>query len=95
MIDKQICTCIEYNYVHRCVNNYRLGFLMPNQTFVAIKYWCGVREKIGYEFFSYTDDLGNFFDSYKLLTLHDSAHTLGVRALVGVPKSVGAESLKK
>jgi len=67
---------------------------MPGKCFVAIKYWVGVREKVGYEFFAYNDDIGNFFDSYKILTLDNIEPTkpasIGVVALAEASKVIRA-----
>jgi len=66
LIDRQIRGLIEYNVIHRKVNNFKIGQLFPVKTFVAVNYWYGVKEKLGVEFFVYRKKLGNLYNSYKM-----------------------------
>lgn len=64
LIDRQIRSLIEYNVIHRKVNNFGVGKLLPVQTFAAVKYWYGVREKLGMEFFICRRKYFKLYDTY-------------------------------
>lgn len=67
LIDRQIRANIEYNIIHRKVNNFKIGQLFPIKTFIAVTYWYGVREKLGIEFFIYRKKYGaDFYNSFKM-----------------------------
>lgn len=72
MIDKQIRSLIEYNYIHRKVKNFGLKgyflsflFLAPS-LFVSIKYWYPMKEKISSEFFRGRKKLYSLYDTFDL-----------------------------
>lgn len=74
MIDKQIRSLVEYNYIHRKVKNFGLKgyflsvlFLAPS-LFVSIKYWYPMKEKISSEFFRGRKRLYSLYDTFDLST---------------------------
>lgn len=72
VIDKQIRSILQYEYLHRCVNNYKffgrlLGFIAGGRLFVCIKKMYGVKSKdakIKSTFFTGQWKYYNFYDSY-------------------------------
>lgn len=74
VIDKQIRQIIEFEYTHRCVNNYRLsgrimGLLSGGKLFVYVKKLRNVKKKdakVKSHFFSGQQKYYDFYDSYKL-----------------------------
>lgn len=72
MIDKQIRSLVEYNYIHRKVKNFGLKgyflsvlFLAPS-LFVSIKYWYPMKEKISSEFFRGRKKLYSLYNTFDL-----------------------------
>lgn len=73
VIDKQIRSILQYEYEHRCVNNYKffgkiLGLLSGGKLFVCIKRMYGVKSadaKIKSSYFSGQQRFYDFYDSYK------------------------------
>ena len=53
MIDRQIRSLFEYNYIHRKINNFKIGAILPIPTFIVVKYWYGMQEKLESEMFIY------------------------------------------
>lgn len=74
VIDKQIRNILEYEYTHRCVNNYKfsgriMGLLAGGKLFVYVKKLRGVKKKdakIKSQFFAGQQKYYDFYDSYKL-----------------------------
>lgn len=69
MIDRQIRSLIEYEYIHRKVGNFGflgkfLSFLMGGKLFVAVKVWYPLKEKIGSEFFHAKKRFYQLYNSY-------------------------------
>lgn len=77
MIDRQIRALIEYQVVHRKVNNFKIGKILPWSTFIAIEYWYGINEKLESDFFMYKKKWGNFYDSYGTFELDSNLVDLG------------------
>lgn len=67
MIDKQIREIFENEVVHRAINKYKMLWLLPTKTFVAVTKWIGIRTKMSTDFFTYTKRCGRFYDSYATL----------------------------
>lgn len=72
MIDKQIRSLVEYNYIHRKLSNFGWKgwflsalFLSPRM-FVSIKYWYPMKEKINSEFFRGRKKLYSLYDTFDL-----------------------------
>lgn len=69
MIDRQIRSLIEYEYIHRKVSNFGflgriLSLIMGGQTFVAVKMWYPLNERISSQFFHCKKRLYKIYDSY-------------------------------
>lgn len=69
MIDRQIRSLIEYEFIHRKVSNFGfagriLSLVMGGSTFVAVKVWYSMKEKVGTEFFHAHKRLYSLYDSY-------------------------------
>lgn len=73
VIDKQIRSILQYEFEHRCVNNYKLlgrvlGFLSGGKLFVCIQRMYGIKgkdAKIKSKFFQGERKYYEFYDSYK------------------------------
>jgi zona occludens toxin (predicted ATPase) len=75
MVDRQIRALIEYEVVHRKMNNYRImgkivGFLYGGSAFIAITKWYQMgnckEARIGSETFSVKKRYCDFYNSYKI-----------------------------
>lgn len=69
MIDRQIRSLIEYEVIHRKLNNFGWrGFLLSlvfgRKTFVAVKMWYPLRERLGAEFIRGRKKYWCIYDSY-------------------------------
>lgn len=69
MLDRQIRSVIEYEYVHRKVSNFGikgkvLSLVMGARVFVAVKVWYPMQEKIGQEFFRARKRFYSLYDTY-------------------------------
>lgn len=69
MLDRQIRSLIEYEYIHRKVSNYgALGrifsFASGGSLHVAVKMWYPLRDKVGSDFFRSRKSLYRIYDSY-------------------------------
>ncbi len=76
-IDKQIRSLFEYEVLHRKVNNFKIGKLLPTSTFIAITSWYGLKERLSVEYFIYRKKWGKFYDSYGTFALDDKLMELG------------------
>lgn len=70
MIDRQIRSLIEYEYIHRKLSNFgwrgmMLNIIFGGKTFVAVKSWYPLKEKVGSEFFHARRKLYRIYDSYQ------------------------------
>lgn len=67
LLDRQIRALIEYEHKHRKVNNYKfIGSILPFKTFVSVRYWYCIKQKIDSNFFLYRKKDGAIYDSYSL-----------------------------
>lgn len=69
LIDPQIRCLFEYNYIHRKVNNFKIGWLLNLlhfSVFCKVCYWYGVKERINSEFYVYSKRYSKIYDSYDL-----------------------------
>ena len=69
MLDRQIRSLLEYEYIHRKVSNFGvMGRLLSAVTFgklhVCVKIWYPLHERIGSEFFKARKSLYGIYDSY-------------------------------
>ncbi len=73
MIDRQIRSLIEYEYIHRKVSNFgwRGIFLstafLSRKLFVSVKIWYPLGEKVGSEFFRCRKKFYSLYDTFLLL----------------------------
>lgn len=65
MLDRQIRSLVEYEVIHRKVNNFKIGFLVPFPLFVKVETWYGMKEKTSSQFYLYRKKLNGLYDSYK------------------------------
>ena len=78
MLDRQVRGLIEYEYVHRKVNN--MGWkgiflscllLSPTNLFIKVKIWYPMKEKVGSEFFQCRKKYYCIYDTFALLDRAD------------------------
>lgn len=70
MIDRQIRSLIEYEYIHRKVGNFgKMGKLLKifsfGELFICVERWYPLKEKVGSEFFRAKKKFYSIYDSYK------------------------------
>lgn len=71
MLDRQIRSLIEYEVIHRKVNNYGwfgkiLGLLSGGALFAAVKMWYPMKERVGAEFFLARKKYYSLYDTFKM-----------------------------
>lgn len=71
MLDRQIRSLIEYEWIHRKVSNFGIqgkimSLLFGGKLFVAVKVWYPMKEKVGSEFFMYKKRYSAIYDTYAL-----------------------------
>lgn len=69
MVDRQIRSLIEYEYVHRKMSNFGVGgkvlsLVFGGSTFLCVKRWYPLGEKIGVEMFHARKKLYSIYNSY-------------------------------
>lgn len=69
MIDRQIRSLIEYEFIHRKVSNFGLfgkifSLFFGGNLFVSVKVWYPLKEKVGSEFFRAKKFYYKLYDSY-------------------------------
>lgn len=69
MLDKQIRSLVEYQYIHRKVNNYGLagkviGFLCFGNLFCIVKVWYPMKERLSSSFFKAHKRIYKIYDTY-------------------------------
>jgi len=69
MIDRQIRSLIEYEYIHRKMSNFgwqgkALSLFFGGKTFIAVKMWYPLHERLGSELFHARKSLYSIYDSY-------------------------------
>lgn len=80
MIDRQIRSLIEYEYIHRKMSNFGwqgkiLSLMFGGKTFISVKMWYPLNEKIGSEIFHARKSLYRIYDSYATFDADQSAGT--------------------
>lgn len=84
MLDRQVRGLIEYEYVHRKVNN--MGWkgvflscllLSPVNLFIKVKIWYPMKEKVGSEFFKCRKRYYSIYDTFALLDRTDKTEEGG------------------
>jgi zona occludens toxin len=72
MLDRQIRSMVELEYKHRKAQNmYWWLKLSPWKLFVAVEYFYGLKMKTDVQFFTYTKNIGERYDSMKLFEEFD------------------------
>lgn len=71
LIDRKIRAVVEYEVVHRKLNNYNLfglflGLIGGGSAFISITRWYGARLKVGSEIFWGKKKYYEFYDSYQI-----------------------------
>lgn len=71
MLDRQVRALIEYEEIHRKVNNYGtfgkiLGLLCGGTLFVKVKMWYPMKQKVSSEFFIGRNKWYEMYDSHKI-----------------------------
>ena len=71
MIDRQVRALIEYELIHRKVNNYGivgkvLGLLCGGSLFVCVKMWYPMKERLSAQFFIGPKKYFRLYDTYKI-----------------------------
>lgn len=71
MIDRQIRSLIEYEFIHRKLSNFGvkgwiLSVILGGNTFVAVQMWYPLKERLGAEFIHARKNLWSIYDSYAL-----------------------------
>ena len=71
MLDRQIRSLIEYEWVHRKVSNFGvqgkiLSLFCGGKLFVAVKVWYPMKEKVGSEFYIYRHKYADIYNTYAL-----------------------------
>lgn len=74
MLDRQIRSLIEYEWIHRKVSNFGiqgklLSMFCGGRLFVAVKVWYPLKEKVGSEFFFYRKKYSDIYDTYALFSI--------------------------
>lgn len=69
MIDKQIRSLVEYQFIHRRVSNFGIfgkviSFISFGKLFASVKIWYPIKEKVGQEFFKAHKKYYQIYDSY-------------------------------
>lgn len=74
MLDRQVRGLIEYEYIHRKVNNMGLKgvflsclLLSPTNLFVKVKIWYPMKERVGCDFFQCRKKYYSIYDTFALL----------------------------
>ena len=73
MLDRQIRSLIEYEWIHRKVSNFGIqgkifSLLFGGKLFVAVKVWYPMKQKVGSEFFMYKKKFSDIYDTYALFS---------------------------
>lgn len=73
MLDRQIRSLIEYEWIHRKVSNFGIqgkltSLLFGGKLFVAVKVWYPLKEKVGSEFFIAHKKFYQIYDTFTLFS---------------------------
>ena len=79
MVDRQIRSLIEHEYIHRKMSNFGwqgkiMSLFFGGKTFIAVKMWYPLHEKLGSEIFHARKSLYSIYDSYATFDADQSAH---------------------
>ena len=99
MIDRQIRSLIEYEFIHRKLSNFGvkgwiLSVILGGNTFVAVKIWYPLKERLGAEFIHARKKLWTIYDSYAIFDT--DAEGAGVRGpRPAAPVAENSEDIEK
>lgn len=101
MIDRQIRSLIEYEYIHRKASNYGIGGIIfslvsGGNLFVAVQMWYPLKARIGSEFFHARKKYWSIYDSYATFGADEGAAggTGAPAAVPDAPKVAERASLR-
>jgi len=94
-IDKQIRLNIEYDVIHKKINNF--FWFMPVTAFLAVERWYGQKMKVGHQVIIFSKRLANKYDSFAMFTddfkiINDSVATGGEAPPCGEVPTVATEN---
>lgn len=97
MLDRQIRSLIEYEYVHRKVANIGVGgkvfsLIAGGGLFYCVKIWKPQRERVGGEFFKYKGRFDKLYDTHALFSENGMEATVTVRSGPGAPDRAVADA---
>lgn len=77
-IDRQIRECVEYEMIHRKINNFGkfgkvAGIFFGGTVFICIQVWRQVRQKISTEWIRYNKRVASIYDTFKIFDSQDNA----------------------
>lgn len=83
MIDRQIRSLIEYEYIHRKASNFGIGgtifsICSGGKLFVSVHMWYPLKTKIGAEFFHARKKYWSIYDSYEIFGTDGEGEGQGV-----------------
>lgn len=100
MLDRQIRGYIEYEFMHRLINNFGPLFVLPWKVFIAVEYWYTIRQKVGSEFILFRLKKASRYDhmalfsgftfSPEIVAKIESARSKGEKVQTGMNKPVDA-----
>lgn len=78
MVDRQIRSLIEYEFIHRKVSNYGIGgmifsFCSGGKLFIAVQMWYPLRARIGSEMFHARKKYWSIYDSFATFEVNAGA----------------------
>lgn len=78
MVDRQIRSLIEYEFIHRKMSNFGwqgklMSLFFGGKTFIAVKMWYPLHERLGAEIFHARKSLYSIYDSYATFDAADRA----------------------
>ena len=97
MVDRQIRSLIEYEYIHRKLSNFGwqgmlLSLFFGGKTFIAVKRWYPLKERLGSELFHARKSLYSIYDSYATFDADTAPVTPPSKPAPAQPKPAQEES---
>lgn len=77
MVDKQLRSLIEYQFIHRKVSNFGwrgillCALMLSPRLFVAVQVWYPMKETVGSEFFKFHRRYASMYDTHSLFDIFD------------------------